>query len=195
MLRLSARHLLCVGLLLAEFPAQGHGGGEYGVKLCGREFIRAVIYTCGGSRWKRLWAEAVPRELPPQPGSGRRSGDSTQTYNKELDNLKLQSIFGADLQQLSKAGQPFDQQPFQDSFSLNDDYKEYGPASKGFNEYSRQVEQAVQKAVSGIGAIPPVGSDRYPWQKNHRRKRDISVGMAGMCCKWGCTKADLSTLC
>ncbi|KAM9794442.1 prorelaxin H1 [Syngnathus typhle] len=27
---------------------------DYGVKLCGREFIRAVIFTCGGSRWKRL---------------------------------------------------------------------------------------------------------------------------------------------
>ncbi|XP_019727612.1 prorelaxin H1 [Hippocampus comes] len=26
----------------------------YGVKLCGREFIRAVIFTCGGSRWKRF---------------------------------------------------------------------------------------------------------------------------------------------
>uniref|UniRef100_A0A8C5F381 Insulin-like domain-containing protein n=1 Tax=Gadus morhua TaxID=8049 RepID=A0A8C5F381_GADMO len=26
---------------------------DYGVKLCGREFIRAVIFTCGGSRWKR----------------------------------------------------------------------------------------------------------------------------------------------
>lgn len=25
----------------------------YGVKLCGREFIRAVIFTCGGSRWRR----------------------------------------------------------------------------------------------------------------------------------------------
>ncbi|KAI5109376.1 insulin-like 5a precursor, partial [Silurus meridionalis] len=24
------------------------------VKLCGREFIRAVVYTCGGSRWRRL---------------------------------------------------------------------------------------------------------------------------------------------
>ncbi|XP_067846468.1 insulin-like 5a isoform X2 [Heptranchias perlo] len=23
------------------------------VKLCGREFLRAVIYTCGGSRWRR----------------------------------------------------------------------------------------------------------------------------------------------
>ncbi|XP_060774331.1 insulin-like 5a [Neoarius graeffei] len=24
------------------------------VKLCGREFIRAIVYTCGGSRWRRL---------------------------------------------------------------------------------------------------------------------------------------------
>ncbi|XP_053102545.1 insulin-like peptide INSL5 isoform X2 [Hemicordylus capensis] len=23
------------------------------VKLCGREFIRAVVFTCGGSRWRR----------------------------------------------------------------------------------------------------------------------------------------------
>lgn len=26
---------------------------DYGVKLCGREFVRAVIFTCGGSRWRR----------------------------------------------------------------------------------------------------------------------------------------------
>ncbi|XP_035278992.1 relaxin-3-like isoform X2 [Anguilla anguilla] len=30
------------------------------VKLCGREFIRAVVYTCGGSRWRRIVEE---REL------------------------------------------------------------------------------------------------------------------------------------
>lgn len=29
------------------------GNPTYGVKLCGREFIRAVIFTCGGSRWRR----------------------------------------------------------------------------------------------------------------------------------------------
>lgn len=32
------------------------------VKLCGREFIRAVVYTCGGSRWRRLSS--------PQDGEG-----------------------------------------------------------------------------------------------------------------------------
>ncbi|CAL8343705.1 unnamed protein product [Merluccius merluccius] len=24
------------------------------LKLCGRELLRAVVYTCGGSRWRRL---------------------------------------------------------------------------------------------------------------------------------------------
>uniref|UniRef100_A0A4W5K966 Insulin-like domain-containing protein n=1 Tax=Hucho hucho TaxID=62062 RepID=A0A4W5K966_9TELE len=33
--------------------AEGHANSIYGVKLCGREFIRAVIFTCGGSRWRR----------------------------------------------------------------------------------------------------------------------------------------------
>lgn len=41
---------------------EGHSS-FYGVKLCGREFIRAVIFTCGGSRW-------------------RRSGDSGKTATK-----------------------------------------------------------------------------------------------------------------
>lgn len=27
------------------------------VKLCGREFLRAVVYTCGGSRWRRFPSE------------------------------------------------------------------------------------------------------------------------------------------
>ncbi|XP_077479680.1 relaxin-3-like [Stigmatopora argus] len=46
--------------LVACGGAQGEAGGkvvrsrDYGVKLCGREFIRAVIFTCGGSRWKRV---------------------------------------------------------------------------------------------------------------------------------------------
>ena len=43
--------VLAVCLLLAGVRAMD--GPTYGVKLCGREFIRAVIFTCGGSRWRR----------------------------------------------------------------------------------------------------------------------------------------------
>ncbi|KAK1795746.1 hypothetical protein P4O66_001225 [Electrophorus voltai] len=34
------------------------------VKLCGREFIRAVVYTCGGSRWRRLLTPQNVQEIP-----------------------------------------------------------------------------------------------------------------------------------
>lgn len=43
--------VLAVCLLLTGVRA--YDGPSYGVKLCGREFIRAVIFTCGGSRWRR----------------------------------------------------------------------------------------------------------------------------------------------
>lgn len=47
---------LTLGLFLAfvhlAHCTDGHSS-YYGVKLCGREFIRAVIFTCGGSRWRR----------------------------------------------------------------------------------------------------------------------------------------------
>ncbi|KTG36519.1 hypothetical protein cypCar_00026644 [Cyprinus carpio] len=47
--------VLTLGLLAALLRgAQATDGHPmYGVKLCGREFIRAVIFTCGGSRWRR----------------------------------------------------------------------------------------------------------------------------------------------
>ncbi|XP_014746587.1 PREDICTED: insulin-like peptide INSL5 [Sturnus vulgaris] len=40
----------CLVLLL--LARQGEGEGNK-VRLCGRDFIRAVVFTCGGSRWKR----------------------------------------------------------------------------------------------------------------------------------------------
>ncbi|KAG7270600.1 hypothetical protein CRUP_011516 [Coryphaenoides rupestris] len=50
---------LVVALLLAALLCSaGRAGAEVrAVKLCGREFLRAVVYTCGGSRWRRLLPE------------------------------------------------------------------------------------------------------------------------------------------
>ncbi|XP_056149805.1 relaxin-3-like [Lampris incognitus] len=42
--------LLCV-LCVAEVTTQDN---THVLRLCGREFVRAVVYTCGGSRWRRL---------------------------------------------------------------------------------------------------------------------------------------------
>lgn len=41
--------MVCVVQVRAEMKA---------VKLCGREFLRAVVYTCGGSRWRRFLTES-----------------------------------------------------------------------------------------------------------------------------------------
>ncbi|KAL1022773.1 hypothetical protein UPYG_G00032100 [Umbra pygmaea] len=42
-------------LLLCTVVGLKHVRAEVqAVKLCGREFLRAVVYTCGGSRWRRL---------------------------------------------------------------------------------------------------------------------------------------------
>ncbi|XP_037674295.1 relaxin-3 isoform X2 [Choloepus didactylus] len=51
------------------WPRAQAQAAPYAVKLCGREFIRAVIFTCGGSRWRRsdvLAHEAMDREIEAQ---------------------------------------------------------------------------------------------------------------------------------
>ncbi|XP_005429591.1 insulin-like peptide INSL5 [Geospiza fortis] len=45
--------LLALGcLVLLLLAREGTGEGSK-VRLCGRDFIRAVVFTCGGSRWRR----------------------------------------------------------------------------------------------------------------------------------------------
>uniref|UniRef100_A0A8C6YPV3 Insulin like 5 n=1 Tax=Nothoprocta perdicaria TaxID=30464 RepID=A0A8C6YPV3_NOTPE len=43
--------LALLAVLLAV-TQQAHGDGAP-VKLCGRDFVRAIVFTCGGSRWRR----------------------------------------------------------------------------------------------------------------------------------------------
>ncbi|XP_051481493.1 insulin-like peptide INSL5 [Apus apus] len=44
--------LLLVLLVLLVAAGEGRGEGTP-VRLCGRDFVRAVVFTCGGSRWRR----------------------------------------------------------------------------------------------------------------------------------------------
>ncbi|XP_065513742.1 relaxin-3-like [Caloenas nicobarica] len=171
------------GAAAAVLPA-GEGDG-YGVKLCGREFIRAVIFTCGGSRWKRLSLLAM--EPPPAADSVRTAS------NKLLGNFKLQSILGPEVEQLQRSSPFLGWEMFKDLYSLND-YNEYVPVTDDFKELVHQVEEAVQKDRGGTGLANPEGSNSYLWARYPRTKRE-SLGLAGMCCKWGCTKAEISTIC
>ncbi|KAM6109675.1 relaxin-3-like [Phoenicopterus ruber ruber] len=188
-----AAALLCVappgqpsarGAAAAAVPPAGEGDG-YGVKLCGREFIRAVIFTCGGSRWKRLSLRA----MEPAPAD-----DSARTASgKLLGNFKLQSVSGPEAEQLQRSSPVVGWEMFKDLYSLND-YNEYVPVADDVKELVRQVEEAVQKDRGGTGIANPMGSNSYLWASYPRRKRE-SLGLAGMCCKWGCTKAEISTIC
>ncbi|XP_061763363.1 prorelaxin H1 [Nerophis ophidion] len=58
--------VLCAGVCSPAPPAPPAPlllpAGDYGVKLCGRQFIRAVIFTCGGSRWRRTFEEVQWRD-------------------------------------------------------------------------------------------------------------------------------------
>ncbi|XP_030325695.1 relaxin-3-like [Strigops habroptila] len=168
-------------------PAVSPTGGPdgYGMKLCGREFIRAVIFTCGGSRWKRLSALA----MEPTPAT-----DSAQpASNKLLGNLKLQSILGPEVEQPQRSSQTLGWEMINDLYNLNDN-NENVPVADDFKEFVRQVEEAVKKERGGTGIANPMGSNNYLWARYPRRKRE-SLGLAGICCKWGCTKAEISAIC
>uniref|UniRef100_A0A8C5PXL4 Insulin-like domain-containing protein n=1 Tax=Leptobrachium leishanense TaxID=445787 RepID=A0A8C5PXL4_9ANUR len=59
--------------VIAPYHCQAMERDELGIKLCGREFIRTVVLSCGGSRWKRY---------SPKPGQERVS-----PYRDILDRL------------------------------------------------------------------------------------------------------------
>ncbi|XP_010131333.1 PREDICTED: insulin-like peptide INSL6 [Buceros rhinoceros silvestris] len=110
--------------------------------------------------------------------------------NKLLGNLRLQSILGPEVEQL-QGSNPWETVKEPDSLS---DYNEYVPVADDFTELVRRLEEAVQKDRGGAGVASPLGSNSYLWARYPRRKRE-SLGLAGMCCKWGCTKAEISTIC
>ncbi|KFP09371.1 hypothetical protein Z169_05499, partial [Egretta garzetta] len=106
--------------------------------------------------------------------------------------FKLQSISGPEVEQLQRSSPFLGWETFKDLYSSND-YNEYLPVADDLKELVRQVEEAVQKDRGGTGIANPMGSS-YLWARYPRRKRE-SLGLAGMCCKWGCTKAEISTIC
>ncbi|KAK2503860.1 hypothetical protein MC885_021822 [Smutsia gigantea] len=131
--------LLAVWVLAGELWLRAEAqAAPYGVKLCGREFIRAVIFTCGGSRWRRsdiLAQEAMGDTLP----------DVDPDADSELDEAVASSKWLAQ----TKSSQSF-----------------YG-GPPGW--------QGTQGALRG--------------------GRDILAGLSSNCCKWGCSKSEISSLC
>ncbi|XP_040485135.1 relaxin-3 [Ursus maritimus] len=126
--------LLTVWVLAGELWLRAETrASPFGVKLCGREFIRAVIFTCGGSRWRR--ADVLAPEAT----------DADSDTDSELD----EAVASSELLAMTK----------------------YPPASYG----GRPGWQGTPGALRG--------------------GRDVVAGLSSNCCKWGCSKSEISSLC
>uniref|UniRef100_A0A3Q0RH92 Relaxin-3 n=1 Tax=Amphilophus citrinellus TaxID=61819 RepID=A0A3Q0RH92_AMPCI len=143
--------VLAVCLLVAG--VQPMDDPTYGVKLCGREFIRAVIFTCGGSRWRRSL-----RSLG-------KTGDVLFTIHDYEFSEALKHNFG--MESLLQRNT--------DSSSVSRDNQEgaFSRSSRSF--ITEEILEALRKA--------------------DRKGRDVVVGLSNACCKWGCSKSEISSLC
>ncbi|XP_029914313.1 relaxin-3a [Myripristis murdjan] len=145
--------VLAVCLLVAG--VQTMDGSTYGVKLCGREFIRAVIFTCGGSRWKRSLPSAG--ELSEDPFSPREE-EPSKGWSQDS---RVEALF----QRTSDLG-------------LRSPYRD---GQEGV--FSRPTRSIITEEI--LEAL----------RKADRKGRDVVVGLSNACCKWGCSKSEISSLC
>ncbi|XP_071359919.1 relaxin-3b [Trachinotus anak] len=123
----------------------------YGVKLCGREFIRAVIFTCGGSRWRRS------------------IGDSALIGEEAFDPWVKNPI-----PQLTSEQDPAE------SKAWKDETLDVATLAAGFSRLARSpISEEVLEALRSAD----------------RKGRDVVVGLSNACCKWGCSKSEISSLC
>uniref|UniRef100_G3URI2 Insulin-like domain-containing protein n=1 Tax=Meleagris gallopavo TaxID=9103 RepID=G3URI2_MELGA len=185
-------------------------------QFCGTAFISlcCLLYLCfspnvedlSGSAHSRLekscqrrcsHVEIIPDGITSrhlEANRERSGGDSSQAAsNNLLGHVKQQSVLGPEMEQMQRSNPLLGLEKRKDLYSLND-YSEYELVADDFKELLRQLEEVAQSDKGGEGIAAPIGPSSYPWARNPRRKRE-SLGLAGMCCKWGCTKAEISAVC
>ncbi|XP_007234970.2 relaxin-3a [Astyanax mexicanus] len=147
--------VLATCLLLAGVKAMN--GPTYGVKLCGREFIRAVIFTCGGSRWRRSIMSSDDLALDPFSTEDRDASDGWPLPSGPEMLVQQQDAEATSLG-LSRSRQE----------------------GTVFNRPARSIlSEEVLEAL----------------RTSSRKGRDVVVGLSNACCKWGCSKSEISSLC
>ncbi|XP_067107093.1 prorelaxin H1 [Osmerus mordax] len=188
LLRLTSVILVCVCSMLTCVGAQGASKvvlpRDYGVKLCGREFIRAVIFTCGGSRWKRSLEEGFdPFHISSY--SDITEGGDRLSWERGME-------MGAPQAERSPLQLPSSSSP-----SLADLLVMLGaPAEPRQSPADTDpIDLPQVAAMMGGGAGEQGRSPTLSWPRPDRRKRNFSLGVAGMCCNQGCTKNDIGRLC
>lgn len=167
--------VLCVGAMCncvkADLMSRLVMPRDYGVKLCGREFIRAVIFTCGGSRWRRSTEGDLDSFTVEDNQPTWLSGAELTDNRSPLPHIVPSSSL-ADLLALYGAVGERQLQPLSDPGLLQRSW----PSSAVLGEQDGSPSAAV-------------------WSIPSKRKRNFSLGVAGMCCSQGCTKNDIGRLC
>uniref|UniRef100_A0AAY4AU19 Relaxin-3 n=1 Tax=Denticeps clupeoides TaxID=299321 RepID=A0AAY4AU19_9TELE len=145
---------LCICLLVAGVRTMD--SPTYGVKLCGREFIRAVIFTCGGSRWRRslrsldIQQDALSSKDAADPWISDPIPELPFAHNVESANILGWSMEHQD---------------------------------EGVGMFSRPARSLITEEI--LEAL----------RTSDRKGRDVVVGLSNACCKWGCSKSEISSLC
>ncbi|XP_060790935.1 prorelaxin H1 [Neoarius graeffei] len=173
---------LLIPVLLCGVCACAVQQRDYGVKLCGREFIRAVIFTCGGSRWRR----AIDLQLPGHDSNLLLSQQSSSDGDEQLGWIK------------NNDAAP-DKQSSILSSSLSDLLQAVG-AQRNTRDESSLTEEMQRSWLDPLFSSKPLGGERVRsldlgWLQEDRRRRNYSLGLAGICCNQGCTKNDIGRLC
>lgn len=174
--------LLTTGLLIALVDrvrcTEDHPS-FYGVKLCGREFIRAVIFTCGGSRWRRGMANQGKCCLRPNLIFMTAYYQTSHEFHPAVvEDLLGEEAFDPwptnALPQYGHEQNPAESQVWKDRTG------NVVPLADG---YSRSARSAISEDV--LEAL----------RSADRKGRDAVVGLSNACCKWGCSKSEISSLC
>ncbi|XP_038659871.1 insulin-like peptide INSL5 [Scyliorhinus canicula] len=170
--------VLVINLFLIYFPSSvvslSQVKGEMGRKLCGREFIRAVISVCAGSRWKRL--------LDNQKDPFQTSAD--KDYAKEMDSMRnFQRMFGNDRNQKvepSFAGQV-----------VNEYNNQYDQIPEDFSEYLRQIDGGSNMDY----AFESSQMLHQPWARSVSDNLRNRPELSRRCCIQGCIASDIRVFC
>ncbi|XP_016358117.1 relaxin-3-like [Sinocyclocheilus anshuiensis] len=152
--------VLTLGLLVALLGGARATDGHpvYGVKLCGREFIRAVIFTCGGSRWRRSLDVSVRGISSDLLSAHDDEASDSWAANPIVPGLSYRPRPDAEAPAWAAEGQE-------------------GPM------FSRPTRSLISEEV--LEAL----------RSSDRKGRDVVVGLSNACCKWGCSKSEISSLC
>ncbi|KAL7879456.1 hypothetical protein SRHO_G00017100 [Serrasalmus rhombeus] len=78
---------LLLALLLVCTLCPDTARSQNAVRLCGREFLRAVVYTCGGSRWRRVPSELSAEDTDPDAGQASEVTMETGRLRRSLDTV------------------------------------------------------------------------------------------------------------